>query len=51
VAAQPLPVLALGGVGPDEFAAIRDCGAWGAAGIRAFCSAEAAARFVERAAA
>lgn len=50
-AARPLPILALGGVGPDQFAAVRDCGAWGAAGIRAFATAEAAHAFVDRAAA
>lgn len=50
-AAEPLPVLALGGVGPDELAMVRDCGAWGAAGIRAFATGGAARAMVERTAA
>lgn len=35
-AACGLPVLALGGVGPDEMAAVAEAGAAGVAGIRAF---------------
>jgi 8-oxo-dGTP diphosphatase len=33
---SPLPVLALGGVGPDDWARARAAGAFGVAGIRAF---------------
>ncbi len=35
-ARSPLPVMALGGVGPDDLAAARAAGAFGVAGMRAF---------------
>jgi thiamine-phosphate pyrophosphorylase len=49
--AGDVPVLALGGVGPAQLAAVRSAGAWGVAGIRLFASAAAARKLVEELAA
>ncbi|MGY6554126.1 MAG: Nudix family hydrolase [Wenzhouxiangella sp.] len=35
-ALSPLPVLALGGIGPEDLAQARECGAFGVAGVSAF---------------